>query len=123
MAGYKGWLFYSPDTKKYYIGETAEFDERYFPGTVKTANWTPPGPVDISADPSVSSPAPELPELVTLPMPEPEGEYIPAPLPQPEPEPDLLSPLPSPVLPEAFVLPEVPALPEPPVLFPQGCGQ
>jgi hypothetical protein len=31
-AGYKGWLFYNPTTKKTIISERAEFDERYFPG-------------------------------------------------------------------------------------------
>ncbi|KAF9456719.1 hypothetical protein BDZ94DRAFT_1314875 [Collybia nuda] len=31
-AGYKGWLFYNPTTKKTIISERAEFDEQYFPG-------------------------------------------------------------------------------------------
>jgi hypothetical protein len=29
-AGYKGWRFYNPVTKKIVICERAEFDERYF---------------------------------------------------------------------------------------------
>ena len=31
-AGYKGWKFYNPSTKKALISERAIFDERYFPG-------------------------------------------------------------------------------------------
>ena len=31
-AGYKGWKFYNPDTKRAIISERAVFDERYFPG-------------------------------------------------------------------------------------------
>ena len=44
-AGYKGWQFYNPVTKKFIISERAEFDERYFPGikpTLMTAIPTPP---------------------------------------------------------------------------------
>ena len=35
-AGYKGWQFYNPVTKKFIISERAEFDERYFPGIKPT---------------------------------------------------------------------------------------
>ena len=35
-AGYKGWTFYNPTTKKTIISEQAEFDERYFPGLKQT---------------------------------------------------------------------------------------
>jgi hypothetical protein len=31
-AGYKGWKFYNPVTRKFIISERADFDERYFPG-------------------------------------------------------------------------------------------
>ena len=44
-AGYKGWQFYNPVTKKFIISERAEFDERYFPGikpTLLNAIPTPP---------------------------------------------------------------------------------
>ncbi|KAF7779129.1 hypothetical protein Agabi119p4_3474 [Agaricus bisporus var. burnettii] len=34
-AGYKGWKFYNPVTKRTVISERADFDERYFPGTSK----------------------------------------------------------------------------------------
>ncbi|KAF7761808.1 hypothetical protein Agabi119p4_9800 [Agaricus bisporus var. burnettii] len=34
-AGYKGWKFYNPVTKRTMISERADFDERYFPGTSK----------------------------------------------------------------------------------------
>jgi hypothetical protein len=34
-SGYKGWLFYNPNTQKYVISERAEFDERIFPGLSK----------------------------------------------------------------------------------------
>ena len=35
-AGYKGWQFYNPVSKKFIISERAEFDERYFPGIKPT---------------------------------------------------------------------------------------
>jgi hypothetical protein len=44
-AGYKGWQFYNPVTRKFIISERAEFDERYFPGikpTLMNAIPTPP---------------------------------------------------------------------------------
>jgi Reverse transcriptase (RNA-dependent DNA polymerase)/gag-polypeptide of LTR copia-type/GAG-pre-integrase domain/Integrase core domain len=44
-AGYKGWQFYNPVSKKFIISERAEFDERFFPGnkpTLINAIPTPP---------------------------------------------------------------------------------
>ena len=35
-AGYKGWQFYNPASRRFIILEKAEFDERYFPG-IKTS--------------------------------------------------------------------------------------
>jgi hypothetical protein len=40
-AGYKGWLFYNPTTKKMIISERAEFDERNFPGLSKSKASVP----------------------------------------------------------------------------------
>ena len=34
-AGYKGWKFYIPSSKKVIISERAEFDEQFFPGLKK----------------------------------------------------------------------------------------
>ena len=34
-TGYKGWKFYNPTTRKVIISETAQFDERWFPGLSK----------------------------------------------------------------------------------------
>jgi hypothetical protein len=31
-SDYKGWDFYDPLTRKFFVSERAEFDERYFPG-------------------------------------------------------------------------------------------
>jgi hypothetical protein len=47
-SGYKGWLFYNPNTQKYIISKQAEFDERVFPGLSKykalsPVDLTPPG--------------------------------------------------------------------------------
>jgi hypothetical protein len=41
-AGYKGWLFYNPTTKKTIISEWAEFDEHYFPGLRAPPHPAPP---------------------------------------------------------------------------------
>jgi transposase InsO family protein len=44
-AGYKGWQFYNPVTRKFIISERAEFDERYLPGikpTLLNSIPTPP---------------------------------------------------------------------------------
>jgi hypothetical protein len=43
-AGYKGWQFYNPVTKKFIISERAEFDERYFPGIKPTLLKSIPTP-------------------------------------------------------------------------------
>lgn len=44
-SGYKGWLFYNPNTQKYIISERAEFDERVFPGLSK---YKATSPVDLT---------------------------------------------------------------------------
>jgi hypothetical protein len=44
-SGYKGWLFYNPNTQKYIISERAEFDERIFPGLAK---YKATSPVDLT---------------------------------------------------------------------------
>ena len=52
-AGYKGWKFYNPSTKKALISERAIFDERYFPGL---KNWS--NIPSFRSHPSVSPSAP-----------------------------------------------------------------
>ena len=47
-AGYKGWQFYNPITKKFIISERAEFDERYFPGTQMTTMNSIPTPTSLT---------------------------------------------------------------------------
>ena len=59
-SGYKGWRFYNPTSKKFIIAETAQFDERYFPGLSKSIS--PP-----SLAPIVSSPP--QPSVIHLPLP------------------------------------------------------
>jgi len=60
-AGYKGWKFYNPRTKKFTISECAEFDERNFPGlSVK-------GPSQINLNPSCSTPLPQ-PLPISIPL-------------------------------------------------------
>ncbi len=44
-SGYKGWLFYNPNTQKYIISEHAEFDKRIFPGLSK---YQATSPVDLT---------------------------------------------------------------------------
>ena len=42
---YKAWLFWNPITKKEIVSNTAEFDERFFPGTsTKPIDWPPLSP-------------------------------------------------------------------------------
>ena len=66
-SGYKGWRFYNLTTKKFIIAETAQFDERYFPGLSKSIS-------PISTTPIVSSPP--QPSIVQLPLPAEEmGEH------------------------------------------------
>ena len=55
-AGYKGWTFYNPATKKYFISERAEFDERVFPGL---SNYKATSPVNLR--PTGSTPQPSVP--------------------------------------------------------------
>ncbi|EGN93351.1 hypothetical protein SERLA73DRAFT_78655 [Serpula lacrymans var. lacrymans S7.3] len=52
-AGYKGWKFYNPTTKRTIISERADFDERYFPGLKKTSTTAIPTP---PLPPSLPSP-------------------------------------------------------------------
>ena len=49
---YKAWLFWNPLTKKEVISNSAEFDERYFPGTsTKPIDWPlPPEGVQTTPD-------------------------------------------------------------------------
>ena len=52
-SNYKAWLFWNPATKKTVISNSAEFDERYFPGnSTNPINW----PVDV---PSTDLPQPQ----------------------------------------------------------------
>ena len=48
FAGYKGWQFYNPITKKFIISERAEFDERYFPRTQMTTMNSIPTPTSLT---------------------------------------------------------------------------
>ncbi|KIJ40363.1 hypothetical protein M422DRAFT_90596, partial [Sphaerobolus stellatus SS14] len=50
---YKGWWFYNPVTKKILIKNSVIFDERYFPGLVKS----PPGIPTIPTSLKPSEPA------------------------------------------------------------------
>ena len=58
--GYKGWLFYNPETKKTVISERADFDESSFPGlrlTRPVIPLTPPlSPVDLTVQSESASP-------------------------------------------------------------------
>src|SRR6266498_4167522 len=61
-SGYKGWLFYNPNTQKYVISERAEFDERVFPGLSKykatsPADLTPPNSLPLQP---IAAPEPLL---------------------------------------------------------------
>lgn len=49
--GYKGWLFYNPNTKRMVISERAEFDERY--------TWGAPPPKVTDAPATVEVPSTE----------------------------------------------------------------
>ena len=50
-ANYKGWLFWNPETRKEVLSDSAEFDERVFPGTSRS-------PVDLKV-PLEAQDAPE----------------------------------------------------------------
>ncbi|CAK5267338.1 unnamed protein product [Mycena citricolor] len=58
-AGYKGWLFFNPETRKLVIAERAVFDERYFPGSTPQAMRSCPAapPSSMLVDPPCA-PAP-----------------------------------------------------------------
>ncbi|KNZ75978.1 hypothetical protein J132_00728, partial [Termitomyces sp. J132] len=57
--GYKGWLFYNPETRKTVISERAEFDECLLPGLHLARPVMPPRPplqpVDLSVLPESAS--------------------------------------------------------------------
>ncbi|KAI0057698.1 hypothetical protein BV25DRAFT_1776971, partial [Artomyces pyxidatus] len=53
-AGYKGWKFYNPETKKPIVSERADFDERHFPGLKKDASSSLP--VDLTSHPPLPDP-------------------------------------------------------------------
>jgi hypothetical protein len=64
-AEYKGWLFYNPLTRKTIISNTAEFDERVFPGLSRSSantNSSAPSllPEEFTDIPSVDAPPPWL---------------------------------------------------------------
>jgi hypothetical protein len=108
-AGYKGWLFYNPTTKKTIISERAEFDERYFPGLRAPPRPSAPPPplptidltvkpdnedsdvysgLDFGGDDSDDSDEPNPVPMQTAPAPAPPAA-VPAPLPAPPPAPPL----------------------------------
>ena len=41
-AGYKGWKFYNPTTRKVVMSERADFDERYYPGLKRAHSSSSP---------------------------------------------------------------------------------
>ena len=99
-SDYKGWDFYNPTTKQFFVSERAEFDERYFPGLrmnnsidhnlLHLLGQPPTAPIP-SGTPAVS---PEVPDDVELPQ-------MPADLPahiEPPPAPRGASPVPVPLL-------------------------
>src|SRR5258708_35564716 len=113
-SGYKGWLFYNPNTQKYIISERAEFDERVFPGLSKykatsPVNFTsdsapvPPAttPVDLGGDNDDDISTSVVPLPAPLPIPEnpPVVDPLPAIPAPPIAPPPLPLPLPAPVVP------------------------
>lgn len=113
-AGYKGWKFYIPSTKRTVISERADFDERYFPG-LKTES--------MASLPNTYLPPVAPPPLVELPdlggddqipdIPDPAPLQV---APAPMPEPPIIIPD---VLDVPIIIPDVPDVPiQPPVLAP-----
>ncbi|GBE78927.1 predicted protein [Sparassis crispa] len=103
-AGYKGWKFYNPDTKKTIISERADFDERYFPGLKCTPDIPPP--------PSMSFPPADIIPLPVAPVPGQDlggdGAHVPNPIPGP------VASEADPPAPPAPPAPEHPVTPPPP---------
>ena len=132
-AGYKGWQFYNPVTKKFIISERAEFDERYFPGIKPTLLNSIPIPPNFnlvnggdmpdlgghhintnqSATSKVSSSVVQMPmQLPSTPEPmnTPPSDTMQSPPPENVPLPDSPAPMPLPLPPQ----PPSPSPPPPP---------
>ena len=94
-SNYKGWVFWNPVTRKEVISDSAQFDERVFPGTSKTPvdlrvkeveDLPERGGVEIEADVLPAPPPPPAPA-------QPADPPVPSTMPTPDPTP---SPPPSP---------------------------
>ena len=46
-AGYKGWKFHNPTTRKVVISERADFNERYYPGLKEAHSSSPPSSLSL----------------------------------------------------------------------------
>lgn len=110
---YKGWRFYNPDTRKIVISNTAEFDERVFPGTSRSSSTATPSTATVPVsyfvpaesppkrtdapeqvgDNDNNAPPPQPPQPPQVPTPQPSPSPSPQPSPNPSPSP---SPPPSP---------------------------
>ncbi|KAI5116724.1 hypothetical protein M0805_004183, partial [Coniferiporia weirii] len=112
-ANFKGWKFWSPDTKHTIVSNSVVFDERYHPGTSKS-------PIDLSVpwDPveaggnkcnQVEFNLPQSPPLLPPAPPAPPPVTAPSPSPSPSPKP---SP-PAPKLPLPPSSPPAPSTPDP----------
>ena len=77
-SNYKAWLFWNPVTKKEVVSNSAEFDERFFPGTsTKPIDWPVPSaapsefsdPVDqVGAQNNISFDPPRPPAIPDVPV-------------------------------------------------------
>jgi hypothetical protein len=105
-AGYKGWKFYNPNTKKSFICERADFDERFFP-----SNRSNPSP-SISLTPSPLPPLDTVNDNAQMPDLEGDNNDIPLPaVPAPAQPP---APVPVHLPPELLPAPTPPRTPSPP---------
>jgi hypothetical protein len=107
-AGYKGWKFYNPLTKRSVISERADFDERYFPGTSRAL---------LDAVPSFAGP-PSSPESQTVSEPSPAPPASHLGVPPLLDEGGSISPLPARSEPPCPSSPAVPLVEEPPLPAP-----